>query len=111
MENKFLWEILVPAWTNSLDEFALEHHKHWDAYVQGLSGGLTISKKIKGIWISPNNQEFREEMIPVRIACSQETIAQIADFTAKHYRQQAVMYHLVSTETHIVHYNQNFERK
>jgi hypothetical protein len=108
--SNFLWEILVPAWADSLDEFTLEHHKQWDAYVKALSGGLTIYKKSKGIWLSPNNEEFQEEMIPVRIACSPEDIAKISDFTAKHYRQQAIMYHLVSTETHIVHYDKNFER-
>jgi hypothetical protein len=35
-------------------------------------------------------------MIPVRIAATETEMTQIADFTAKHYNQQAVIYYLVS---------------
>jgi hypothetical protein len=107
--KKLLWEILIPAFSNSFDEFSVEYHQEWDHYVQSLAEGLTIFKKSKGIWIGPDNVQFKEEMIPVRISCSKTQIESIANFTAAHYQQKAVMFYLISTEVYIVHYNKKLK--
>lgn len=101
-----LYEILVP--TVRMDRpgrfFTTRYHRLWDAKVRGIAGGLTILKPAKGQWLSPDGVLFDERMIPVRIACTKEQIDQIADLTAKHYQQKAVMYYRLSDEVVIKSY-------
>lgn len=93
-----LWEILVPRKFNDDREVPLAHHQAWDDRVRKITGGLTILRPAKGIWESPVGTVFKEEMIPVRIACSREQIDQIIDLTLDHYDQLAVMAYRVSNE-------------
>jgi hypothetical protein len=94
--QKKLWEILVPKYSNEGKEYSLIHHQKWDDYVRGIAGGLTIFKKSRGQWISPEGQLFSEEMIPVRICCSSNNLNRIVDFTLNHYDQLAVMAYEIS---------------
>ncbi len=110
-KDTFLWEILVPTNYNNGKEVEVDHHKKWDNFVQKITRGLTILKKSKGIWINTRETTFEESMIPVRINCTKKDIEKIADFTATHYKQEAVMYYLVSSEVVIINYDQNFKRK
>jgi hypothetical protein len=48
-------------------------------------------------------------MIPVRIACTQDQIETIADWTAKYYEQQAVMYYRVSDYVVIKQYGASLD--
>ena len=98
-----LWEVLVPRVLNSGIEITLSHHKKWDENVRQIAGGLTILKTAKGVWESPGGQIFREEMIPVRIACTEEQINQIINLTIEHYDQEAVMAYRVSDKVIIRH--------
>jgi len=98
--NKKLWEILVPV-THILGTIKKKHHKKWDHKISKIAGGLTLFKPKKGRWLSAGKL-FREKMIPVRIAATEEEIKKIADLTAEHYSQEAVMYYLVSE--HVVIY-------
>ncbi len=98
-----LWEVLVPRVLNSGVEIALSHHKQWDENIRQIAGGLTILKTAKGVWESPDGQIFREEMIPVRIACTEEQINQIINLTIEHYDQEAVMAYRVSDKVIITH--------
>jgi hypothetical protein len=99
-----LWQILVPTVRNDGGFFRLKHHRLWDEKVRSIAGGLTIMTPTKGQWLSSSGELFTERMIPVQIACSKDDIEHIADLTARHYHQQAVMYWLVSSEVHIKHY-------
>lgn len=105
---KRLYEILVPAQTKSEDgELTLiltECHEGWDEKVRKIAGGLTVMRSAKGHWISPDNKLFVENMIPVRIYCNAEEIHSIADMTAQYYRQQAVMFYVISEAVVIKHY-------
>jgi len=94
--KKRLWEILVPKSSNSGQEYPLSYHQEWDAHVRGIAGGLTIFKKSRGQWISPEGQLFDEEMIPVRIFCSRHNLDRILALTLEHYDQKAVMAYEVS---------------
>lgn len=86
MSEIFLWEILVPTVRRQDGKpIRTRFHRVWDAKVRFIAGGLTILSPVKGQWISPDNELFSERMIPVRIACSREHIALIADFTASYY--------------------------
>jgi hypothetical protein len=98
-----LWEILVPRCWNSGDEIPVTHHREWDGMVRGVAGGLTILRTATGEWVNPDGTLFRERMIPVRIACSEEDIRHIIDFTISHYDQEAVMAYKVSEQVLIVH--------
>lgn len=99
-----LFEILIPVRDNDKLEFGFSHNVNWDNAVLVIAGGLTKYPPVKGQWISNSNELFSEDMIPVRIACSEEQIEEIADFTAKHYKQLAVMYYLVSNNVIIKSY-------
>lgn len=104
-----LWEILVPAiqvfasgWNKEgfpVIHTEINHPFEWDKYVTELCGGLTIVKKTVGIWESPiNNQNIKEEMTLVRIACTREQLDNIIDFTIKYYNQESVFAVKVSDE-------------
>jgi hypothetical protein len=73
--------------------------------VRAISGGLTILTPAKGQWVAPSGQLFVERMIPVRIICTPSEIEAIADMTAVFYEQLAVMWHRVSDQVTIKHYD------
>lgn len=91
--KKKLWEILVPVTNKNVRIKKL--HRKWDAKVSEIAGGLTLFKPKKGRWLS-GSKLFKEKMIPVRIAATKNEMTQIVKFTAKNYKQKAVMYYLVS---------------
>jgi hypothetical protein len=108
-----LWEILVPYSMGEHDNLCLNiprsnktvpvpYHQDWDAEVRRITGGLTILKCAKGEWVDEEGAVYRELMIPVRIACTEQQIIQIAQFTQHHYRQKAVFCSLVSERTLII---------
>lgn len=97
-----LWEILVPTVRNDGRPYRLRYHRVWDERVKGISGGLTVVTPVRGTWLSPTGEEFKERMIPVRIMCSEEEILDIAHMTRKYYDQEAVMVYRVSDHCLIV---------
>jgi hypothetical protein len=99
-----VWEILVPATSNTGEEFTVAHHHEWDDFVNNLTGGLTIMKSVKGKWVdSKSAKDFSDIVIPCRIACSRKKIEKIVDFTIMHYEQKAVYAYKVS-KTVIIRY-------
>lgn len=98
-----LWEILVPHASNDGTVIDIGHHRRWDDHVRGIAGGLTILKTARGIWESPAGEVFQEKMIPVRVACTEEQMRSIIDFTMRHYDQLAVMAYRVSEHVIIQH--------
>ncbi len=94
---KTLWEVLVPRFSNEKIEFPIEYHKLWDETVRTIAGGVTILRTAKGQWISPKGVVFTDEMIPVRVYCTEEQIETIMDYTRVHYSQEAVFAYEVST--------------
>ncbi|MGD9670143.1 MAG: hypothetical protein AB7U75_13990 [Hyphomicrobiaceae bacterium] len=114
MQRRDLWEILVPMFWNGVDhglttQIKDEHHQEWDAFVRGLSGGLTLLKPIKGQWVDPSGLLIQEPMIPVRIVCTKPEIDKIIQFTLGHYEQRAVMAYRLSNEVLITKAKINFE--
>jgi len=101
--NTYLWEILVPGRKEG-QKVKKGYHKQWDAKVRAISKGLTILSPTKGQWVDKDGSLFVEKMIPVRIACTQDEILDIATITAKHYNQKAVMYYKMSDNVHIRYY-------
>ena len=99
-----LWEILVPTKTNEGKEIPIHEHHDWDIKVRTIAGGLTIASPVKGQWTDKDGILFIERMLPIRIACPRQQIEQIADLTASHYKQKAIMYYLVSEEVYIKSY-------
>ena len=106
MSDIKMWCILVPTLMG--DKFVrTRHHKEWDKYVRQITGGLTILAASKGQWVNPENQTLIEErIIPVHLACTNEQINDIINFTINHYKQKAVMYYLISDKVYIK-YNDN----
>ncbi len=99
----FLWEILVPTMKDGVP-VRTRFHREWDRRVRAVAGGLTIMHPARGQWIAPDGTLFSERMIPVRIMCGRDSIEKIADITAQHYNQQAVMFYRVSDEVEIKNY-------
>lgn len=102
--NIQLFEILVPTISNEGKPYRTRYHRAWDSKVRSITGGLTIIPPVKGQWVAPNGDLFAERMIPVRIACTEEQIEQIADMTAGYYNQKAIMYYLLSKNVKIKNY-------
>ena len=100
---KTLWEILIPASANDGKKFSLEHHQEWDKKARKMSGGLTILKTGKGQWISPDGKTFYDQMIPVRIYCTEEQMDKLIEFTIGYYEQKAVMAYEISRNVKIVY--------
>ncbi len=99
-----LWNIIIPTANNDGRPFRTRHHRVWDKKVRVITGGLTIYQPVRGQWVAPDGTLFVERMIPVLISCSCDQIELIADWTAKHYGQKAVLFWLVSKEVCIKHY-------
>lgn len=83
------------------------HHRQWDQYVYRITGGLTILRPAIGKWVSPSTELVEERVIPVRIACTEEQIEKIIQFTLQHYDQEAVLYYKVTPEVYIIHRKEN----
>ena len=98
-----LWEILVPTeigvrGTSSFDTVAPAYHRRWDAKVREIVGnGMTIMHPtFRGDWVTDSGEIVSETMIPVRLIASYAQIKEVAEMTARHYRQDTVMYYLLS---------------
>ena len=91
-----LWEILVPTVRNDGRAIHTRFHRVWDSKVRAISGGLTILTPVKGQWVSPSKDLFKERMIPVRISATRAEIDQIIDMTLKYYEQEVVMCYRIS---------------
>jgi len=96
-----VWEILVP-YKMGRKNVLVPYHNIWDDYVRDIAGGLTIQKVSKGQWVSPTGKIHKELMIPVRIACNEEQIKTIVEFTLKHYAQEAVFVMRISDKAFII---------
>lgn len=100
---KFLYEILVPTmFGDTQTPIGTRHHKSWDTRVQRISGGLTVLSPARGKWIY-KGVEYPERVIPVHIMCTEPEMKQIVKLTMEHYRQNAIMYYVLSNDVHIVH--------
>ena len=106
-----LYEILVPTQSNEGKPYRTRYHKVWDEKVRQITGGLTVLSPVKGYWTATGNFVHNERMIPVRIACTEDQIKQIATITAVYYKQEAVMYYLISTEVSIMYYGRSHLKK
>jgi hypothetical protein len=69
-----------------------------------VAGGLTVLQPVRGQWLAAHDLLDAERMIPVRIACTEEEINQIADMTAAFYDQDAVMFYQISDKVFIKDY-------
>lgn len=79
------------------------HHRVWDQRVREITGGLTIGAVSKGQWVNPEDGKLWEErIIPVQIACTDEQMQKIVSFSLTHYRQQAIMFAVLSDQVFIV---------
>lgn len=93
--NKEMWEILVPKCDNEGKEFSISYHKWWDDYIKNISGGMTIMRSAKGIWVN-DDKVYEERMIPVRVICYEEDINRILAYTKVYYSQIAVCAYKIS---------------
>ena len=96
-----LWEILIPRYSNEVVEYSVEYHHSWDKYVREIAGGVTILRTAKGHWVNPEGRVFQEEMIPVRVYCSEEELDRIIDHTLEYYAQEAVFAYEVSSNVKV----------
>tara|TARA_R110000824_G_scaffold400038_1_gene606672 strand:+ start:4577 stop:4948 length:372 start_codon:yes stop_codon:yes gene_type:complete len=101
-ERHYLWEILIPA-SSTKTQFSGVHHKAWYAKIIELAGGLSVFKTLKGEWISPNGEVFKDRMSPVRISCTLPEIKHIMFITKAHYDELEIMAYKVSD--HVLFYD------
>lgn len=91
-----MWEILVPTVRNDGRPIRLRFHRVWDRRVRDITGGLTVLSPVKGTWVSDDEDLYAERMIPVRIACSDEEILEIAKFSKSYYEQIKILVYKIS---------------
>lgn len=101
-----LYEILVPTIRLGRPVHT-RHHRVWDQRIREIAGGLTILTPTRGQWLTHDGTLLVERMIPVRIACTRKQMEKIADLTAEHYCQKAIMFYRISDEVEIKHYADN----
>ena len=99
--TKILWEVLIPRYSNEGKEYSVKHHHAWDNIVRKVAGGITILRTTKGHWVNPDGRVFVEEMIPVRIYCTEKQIDEIIDQTLEYYNQEAVFTYQISSRVKI----------
>ena len=104
--DKKIWEILVPAMMYGRP-IRTHYHRLWDEKIKQIAGGLTITPPTKGYWISNEGKTIKEQMIPIRIMCTSDEIETIADITARHYNQDAIMFYKISDGVYINHYTKD----
>lgn len=104
-----LWEILVPCQRNDGKPYRTRHHRGWDAQVLRITGGLTILKPTTaGYWIDQRYEKevadvYKDRMIPVRIAATNEQMEEIIKRTLVHYDQEAIFCYVISTEVRVTY--------
>lgn len=97
-----MWEILVPTVRNDGRPFRLRFHRVWDRQVIATAGGLTVLRPAKGSWVSDAGDLYAERMIPVRVACTEEEIVEIAEFTKRYYDQIKVLVCRISDDVRFI---------
>ena len=94
--DRCLWEILVPVCRADGKEIDIPFHQLWDEKVRAVSGGLTITRSVRGQWIF-EDKLFSERVIPCRVMATRWEMNQIAKITIAHYSDQlAVMFYRLS---------------
>jgi|DEB0MinimDraft_6_1074348.scaffolds.fasta_scaffold38484_3 hypothetical protein len=96
-----LFEILVPTVRNDGRPIRTRFHKVWDEKVKAITRGLTVMPVARGQWVSPEDEEFTERMIPVRIMATDDEMDKIVNMSAKYYEQLAIMFYVISEEVQI----------
>lgn len=105
MSDKALWQIMVPCNFNDGKPVRTRHHKEWDRQIQNILSqkGMTIHTPGKGKWTNPKDgTTYVDRVIPVTLIASKDEMEKIAGITLKHYKQLAVLYFKISSETYIV---------
>lgn len=97
MTEPRMWEILVPTQRNDGRPIRTRFHRVWDEKVKDITGGLTITPPVKGVWVSKSGDEYRERMIPVRILATDDQMERIVDLTKDYYEQLAVLAYAISS--------------
>ena len=114
LEQKKLYEILVPCNWNDGTPVRTRHHREWDKRVRKIAGGLTVLLPGKGHWVH-KSELYVDRMIPVRVFCTAEQMQDIAQITLMHYEQEAVMYYQIADWVLINHateqQKEKFQRK
>lgn len=98
MSERAMWEILVPTVRNDGRPYRTRYHRVWDEKVKKISGGLTITPPVKGVWVSSAGEEYRERMIPVRVLATRSDIEVIVAMTKEYYDQLAVLAYKLSSD-------------
>lgn len=88
-DTKYMWEILVPTYSNEGKPFRTRHHREWDKYVLKISGGQTILTPVMGRWLD-EGELYNDRNIPVRFIATEKEMKLVAERTKKHYSQLRV---------------------
>src|ERR1044072_2571059 len=89
--RKKMFTLLVPTERRSDGKpIRTRFHRVWDEKVRAISGGLTILPPVKGQWLSPTHELFKERMIPVSFIATEDEKDQIVAMTAEYYDQLAI---------------------
>lgn len=87
------FDVILKTCENNFDRgwiFTTKHHRIFYKFILNLSKGYSVLNELEGVWQNEKGTIYQEKMIPVRIACTDEQIKEIAEFAKAHYEQEAI---------------------
>lgn len=87
------FDVILKTCENNFDRgwlFTAKHHRIFYKFILNLSKGYSVLSELEGVWQNEKGTIYQEKMIPVRIACTDEQIKEIAEFAKTHYEQEAI---------------------
>jgi hypothetical protein len=83
-----LFEILLPALHNDQRHSYEQERITWGREAVKLTGGVTLLPMVDGVYIGDSGREYREAMIPYRVACSPATFHKLLDYAWELFADQ-----------------------
>ena len=71
-------------------KFTRVHHAEFLSHLTHLAKGYSRLPEIDGVWVNGEGTEFREKMIPIRVATDKFYIDLFAKLAKTHYKQEAI---------------------
>jgi hypothetical protein len=88
-----LWEIFIPKNHNKEMIYGVSHHREWNRKVTKETNVILLSSSSYKEKSCPTIEEpfFSEEMLLLRVYCTQEELDRILDITVDHYDRDKII--------------------
>ena len=91
-----LYEILMPFYYTKEKSYA-----DWTTLVTSKTNGLTVGQPCCGTWLD-SDKSIIETVLPVRIACDEYTMSEIAKAAKTMFNQKEIMYYCITRDVYFI---------